>query len=49
MKEEQKALQTNESYSSPEIEILDIKFEQSILGGSGELGDLPGDVLVKQK
>ncbi len=44
MKEELQELRTNESYSSPEIEIIEIKFEQSILGGSGGLSDLPGDV-----
>lgn len=43
MKKEQKELQTNESYTSPEIEVIEIKFEQNILGGSGGLGDLPGD------
>jgi len=42
MKEEPKDLQTNESYTSPVIEVINIEFEQNILGGSGEPDDLWG-------
>ena len=42
MKEELKKLQTDESYVSPEIEVIHIEFEQNILGGSGEPDDLWG-------
>lgn len=44
-----KKLQTSsavEHYRAPDIEIIDIKLEQNILGGSGNSGNIPGDIPI---
>ena len=40
MKEERKQQQKERDYVSPDFEVVEIEFEQNILGGSGETDDL---------